>query len=49
MEKFKELWSFMRVRKQFWLAPILIFMFLLGLLLVFSGNAGLVSPFMYVL
>ena len=44
-----ELWSFMRVRKKFWLAPIILSLILLGLLFVFAGNAGVVSPFVYAL
>jgi hypothetical protein len=42
----KELWSFMRVRKKFWMLPILI-MFLLfgGLLILAKGSAA--APFIY--
>ena len=44
----KELWKFMRVRKKFWLAPILIVLFLLGgLLVMVQGTA--VAPFIYTL
>jgi Family of unknown function (DUF5989) len=44
----KELWLFMRVRKKYWLLPILIVMFLLGgLLLLAQGSA--VAPFIYTL
>ena len=39
----------MRVRKKFWLAPIILSLILLGLLFVFAGNAGVVSPFVYAL
>jgi hypothetical protein len=49
METLKEIWAFMRVRKKFWLAPILLSLILLGLLFVFAGNAGVVSPFVYAL
>ncbi len=49
METLKEIWAFMRVRKKFWLAPILLSLVLLGLLFVFAGNAGVVSPFVYAL
>jgi len=45
----KEIWAFLRVRKKFWLAPILLAIVLLGLLLVFAGQAGVVSPFVYML
>ena len=44
----KELWLFMRVRKKYWLLPILFVMFLLGgLLLLAKGSA--VAPFIYTL
>ena len=49
MELLQELWAFMRIRKKFWLAPIVISLALLGLLFVFAGQAGLVSPFVYML
>lgn len=42
----KELWSFLRVRKKWWLAPIVIFMLLLGALLVFANGSAL-APFIY--
>lgn len=44
-----EIWAFLRVRKKFWLAPIIIALMLLGLLIVFAGQAGVVSPFVYML
>ena len=49
MEIIKEIWAFMRVRKKFWLAPIIISLILLGLLFFFAGQAGVVSPFIYAL
>lgn len=44
----KELWLFLRVRKKYWLAPIL-FMFALfgGLIVLTQGSA--VAPFIYTL
>jgi hypothetical protein len=44
----KEFWSFMRVRKKFWLAPILIVMVLLGALVVLTKGSA-VAPFIYTL
>ena len=49
METVKEIWAFLRVRKKFWLAPIIIALMLLGLLIVFAGQAGIVTPFVYAL
>ncbi len=42
-----EIWDFMKVRKKFWLAPIILTLLLLGLLIIFAGSAGVVSPFVY--
>ncbi len=47
METVKEIWEFMRVRKKFWLAPIILALMGLGLLIVFAGQAGVVAPFVY--
>jgi Family of unknown function (DUF5989) len=41
-----ELWAYMRVRKKWWLAPILIVMLLVGALLVFAQGSAL-APFIY--
>jgi hypothetical protein len=46
MEFLKELWHFMRVRKKFWLLPIILVMFLVGTLLVFAQGSAL-APFIY--
>jgi hypothetical protein len=42
----KELWAFMRVRKKWWLLPILVVMVLVGALLVFAQGSVL-APFIY--
>jgi hypothetical protein len=42
----KDLWDFMRVRKKFWLAPIIIVLLLLGALTVFAQGSA-VAPFIY--
>ena len=48
MEFFKDLWDFMRERKKFWLAPIIIVLVLLGgLILLAEGTV--VAPFVYTL
>ena len=49
MSTLGEIWAFLRVRKKFWLAPIIIALVLLGLLIFFAGQAGVVSPFVYML
>ncbi len=42
----KELWAFLRVRKKWWLLPILMVLFLVGTLLVFAQGSAL-APFIY--
>ena len=41
-----ELWQFMRVRKKFWLLPIMIMLVLLGGLIVLTQGSA-VAPFIY--
>ena len=42
----KDLWGFMKARKKFWLAPIIIILLLLGSLIVLSQGSA-VAPFIY--
>ena len=44
-----EFWDFMRVRKKFWLAPIVLALLLLGLLFAVAAKSSVVAPFIYVL
>jgi len=48
MRFLKELWTFLRVRKKLWLAPIISVMILLGGLLVLA-QGSVVAPFIYTL
>ncbi len=41
-----ELWSFMRVRKKFWMLPIIVLALLLGTLVVLTQGSA-VAPFIY--
>ena len=43
-----DLWDFMRERKKFWLAPIILVMLLLGVLIVVAQGSA-VAPFIYTL
>jgi hypothetical protein len=43
-----DLWAFMRERKKFWLAPIIVVLLLLGALIVFAQGSSL-APFIYTL
>ncbi|GIK98957.1 MAG: hypothetical protein BroJett029_31660 [Alphaproteobacteria bacterium] len=42
----REIWMFMRVRKKFWLLPILVMMVLFGGLVVLTKGSA-VAPFIY--
>ena len=43
-----ELWAFMRVRRKWWLGPIVVMLALLGLLVSFTQGSA-VAPFIYTL
>jgi hypothetical protein len=42
----REFWSFLRVRKKWWLAPIVLTLLALGILLVVAESSAL-APFIY--
>jgi len=44
----REFWEFARVRKKFWLLPIIIILLLLGVLIVFTQTSA-IAPFIYTL
>ena len=46
MELIKDLFLFIRERKKYWLAPIIMVLLLIGALIVFSGGSA-VAPFIY--
>jgi len=48
MEVIKDLWSFLRERKKWWLLPVILVLMLVGALIVFSGGSA-VAPFIYTL
>ncbi len=48
LDLLKDLWGFMRARKKFWLAPIILSMLLLGALIVLTQGSA-VAPFIYTL
>lgn len=48
MNLIKELWAFMRVRKKFWLLPVISIMLLFGVLIVLAQGSA-VAPFIYTL
>ncbi len=42
----KDIWDFMKVRKKYWLAPLIITIVLMGALIVFTQGSA-VAPFIY--
>lgn len=42
----REMWGFLRVRKKWWLLPIMLVMMLVGALLVFA-HGSVLAPFIY--
>ncbi len=48
LDLLQDLWAFMRERKKFWLAPIMLIMVLLGALLVLAQGSA-IAPFIYTL
>jgi len=48
IEFIRELWDFIKVRKKFWLIPIILMLLLIGGIIVFSEGSA-VAPFLYAL
>jgi hypothetical protein len=44
----KEFWEFIKVKKKWWLLPIILFLLLLGALIIFAEGSAL-APFIYTL
>ena len=42
----KDVWDFLKVRKKYWLAPLILTIVLMGALLVFT-QGSVVAPFIY--
>lgn len=42
----KELWGFMKVRKKYWMLPILLFLSLIGVLVAYTQGSSIL-PFLY--
>ena len=43
-----EFWEFLKVRKKFWLAPIVFFLLIFGTLIVLTEGSA-IAPFIYAL
>jgi hypothetical protein len=48
MEFLKDLWGYMKVRKTFWLLPVILALFLLTALIILASGSAL-APFIYTL
>lgn len=48
MDFLKDLWGFLRVRKKFWLLPVILFLVLFAGLIVLTGGSA-IAPFIYAL
>lgn len=46
MDFIKDLWGFLKVRKKFWMLPIILFMLLFGVLIVLTSGSA-IAPFIY--
>jgi hypothetical protein len=46
MDALRDLWGFMKVRKKFWLLPIILTLLLFGAL-IFLSSGSAIAPFIY--
>ena len=42
----KEIWDYLRIRKKYWLAPLILTLVLMGALIIFT-QGSVVAPFIY--
>jgi hypothetical protein len=48
IEVLKDLWGYMKLRKRYWLAPIILVLLLVGALVVLTQGSA-IAPFIYTL
>jgi hypothetical protein len=46
LDLIKDIWDFLKVRKKFWLAPLIVTIVMMGALLVLT-QGSVVAPFIY--
>ena len=46
IELVKDIWDFLRIRKKYWLAPLIVTIVLMGALIIFT-QGSVVAPFIY--
>ena len=42
----KDIWDYLKIRKKYWLAPLIIMLVFMGILIVFT-QGSVVAPFIY--
>jgi len=47
MEFSQDLWKFLKARKKWWLAPLIVVLLLIGVLIILGGTS--IAPFIYTL
>jgi hypothetical protein len=47
MALIREFWDFMKIRKKFWLAPIVMVLFVVSALVVLGTSGSVLTPFIY--
>lgn len=48
MEFLRDLWNFLKIRKKFWLIPLIVILLLFGVLIVLTSGSA-IAPFIYTL
>ena len=48
MSLLNEFWQFMKIRKKFWLLPIILVLLLFGAIIIFAQSSA-IAPFIYTL
>lgn len=46
LDLIKDIWDFLKIRKKYWLAPLIITLVLMGSLIIFT-QGSVVAPFIY--
>ena len=46
LDLIKDIWDFLKVRKKFWLAPLILTLIIMGTLIFFT-QGSIVAPFIY--
>ncbi len=46
LDLLNDIWDFLRIRKKYWLAPLIITILLMGALIIFT-QGSVVAPFIY--